>query len=97
MLKNPYTNALLAVLYISIIVTGLGFTEHSKNEGTLLVPLFMLSLLVVSAALMAMLFFYTPAKMFLDNQREEALKFFFKTLGTFAGFAVVFGLLLLFV
>ncbi|MFZ3020013.1 MAG: hypothetical protein WA051_00640 [Minisyncoccia bacterium] len=96
MTKSPYLNALLAVLYIAIIVSGLGLTEHSKNEGTLLVPLFMLSLLVISASVMAVLFFYTPAKMFLDNQREEALKFFFKTLGTFAGFALLFGILLLF-
>lgn len=97
MLKKPYLNALLAVLYISVLVSGLGLTEHSKNEGTLLVPLFILSVLVISAAVMAMLFFYTPAKMFLDNQRDEALKFFFKTLGTFAGFAIVFGLLLIFI
>jgi hypothetical protein len=39
---------------------------------------------VLSAAMMAYLFFYQPVLMILDGRREEAVKFFFKTVGIFA-------------
>ncbi len=96
--KNPYVNALLAALYITGIVSIMTNLEHTtKNTATILVPMMMLSLLVLSATVMAILFFYFPAKMFLDNQREAALVFFFKTLGTFACFAVILVLIFFFI
>ena len=97
MLKNPYINAFLAAGYIAVIVSLIqGVATLNKNKpDTILIPITMLSLFVLSAAIMGLLFIYTPAKMFLDNQRETALIFFFKTLGTFACFAFIFTLLLL--
>lgn len=98
MLKNPFINALLATLYITLVVFVMWNVADmtGDKEETLLIPMAMLSLFVLSAAVMGLLFIYTPAKMFFDNQREEALTFFFKTLGTFACFAIVFVLLLVF-
>ncbi len=95
MFKNPFLNAVYAALYIVGIVSVLSTFVDGPGEGTILIPMAMLSLFVLSAAIMGLLFVYTPAKMFLDNQREESLVFFFKTVGTFACFAVVFVLLLL--
>lgn len=95
MLKNPFLNAVMAALYIVVIVSTLqlvtGF-EGADNE-TILIPMAMLSLLVLSVSVMALLFFYTPVRMLVENQKEAALAFFLKTIGTFAVFALVFALL----
>lgn len=84
-MKNPYLNALAAVLYISIIVTGLQMTERvdTPDPVTPLLPMAMLSLLVFSVALMGFLFFWNPVMLFIDGDRVGATKFFLKTLGTF--------------
>ena len=84
MLKNPYLNALYAAGYIGLIVLTLSTFVDGPEEGTLLVPMVMLSLLVLSVAIMAVLFLYPPAKLFLEGSKEEALKFFTKTIVTFA-------------
>jgi hypothetical protein len=95
MIKNPFLNALLAVFYIVVIVFALqNLTGLVKDEQTFLAPIVMLSLFVLSTAVMGLLFVYTPAIMFLDNQKEKALTFFLKTLGTFAYLVVVFIFLL---
>ncbi len=95
MFKNPFLNAVYAALYIVGIVSVLSTFVDGKVEASILIPMTMLSLFVLSATVMGLLFVYTPAKMFLDNQREEALTFFLKTVGAFACFAVIFVLFLL--
>ena len=94
MIKNPFINAMLAAGYIGLIVLTLSTFVDGPEEGTLLVPMVMLSLLVLSVAVMAVLFFYQPTKIFLDGDREGALKFFSKTILAFAGLAALFILLL---
>ena len=54
-----------------------------------------LALLVLSVAVMAFLFGYEPFKLYFDNKRGEAIRFFAKTLGFFALFAAIFLLSLL--
>lgn len=97
MIKNPYLNALYAAGYIGLIVLTLSTFVDGPEEGTLLVPMVMLSLLVLSVAIMAVIFFYHPAKLFMEGQREEALKFFSKTVVTFALLAVLLIVLMLLV
>lgn len=92
MLHNPYINAAFAALYIMGVVTGLTLIERFTPEGQsdiFLIPVAMLSLFVFSVALMALLFFYKPAVLLVDGQRTEALRFFIKTLGAFAGITAV--------
>lgn len=87
MLKNPYINAAAALVYIALVVGGITIVERITPEGSsdiVLVPIAMLSLLVLSVAIMAVLFFYQPLALFLDGKRAEALAFFVKTLATFA-------------
>ncbi|MES2215789.1 MAG: hypothetical protein V4481_00650 [Patescibacteria group bacterium] len=85
MTKNPYINALCAAVYIAVVAT---IMQNGKalfgTEDGFLVPVAMLSLLVLSAALMAYIFFYHPVRSYLDGQKKEATDLFFKTLGTFA-------------
>ena len=96
MLKNPYLNALVAAGYIGAIVLLLNmFQIIAPKEDTPLAPVVMLSLLVLSVAVMSALFFYQPARMFLDGDREGALKFFAKTIAAFAGLTALFVALLL--
>lgn len=91
-MKNPYVHAVLAAVYIVVIVLIInGFGVFFKDTpDTILAPMTMLSLLVLSVATMGFLFAVEPLRLFLDNRREEAVKFFFKTLGTFACFVILF-------
>lgn len=43
-----------------------------------------LAVFVLSAALMAYMFFYQPVILFLDGHRDEGVKLFLKTIGAFA-------------
>lgn len=86
---NPFINALGAVAYI-LAVVGIITLLQSPNtpDKGMLAPVFLLSLLTLSAATMAFLFFYQPFKLYFDNHRKEALVYFMKTLGYF-GLVVV--------
>jgi hypothetical protein len=91
MTKNPYLNALFAGLYIVIIVLffNFGTTFLSTKSDTILTPMAMLSLLVLSVAFMSYAFFLQPMLMFVDGHKREAIEFFTKTLVTFAAITVI--------
>ncbi len=88
---TPLTNALGAALYIIGIVFVMStFVDNATVEGTLLMPIAMLSLFVLSAAVMGFLFLARPLELYFDNHKKEAFSFFLKTLGTFACFVVIY-------
>jgi hypothetical protein len=91
MSPNPLYNALAAVVYIVGIVSLITFVIAPGDgpEPSVLIPMMMLSLLVLSVAVMAYLFFYQPIIMLLDGKRQEAVKFFLNTVGIFACSIVV--------
>ena len=96
MTKNPYLNAVYAGLYIALIVLLINsFQKFAPVEDGILIPMTMLSLFVFSASVMGLLFLYKPLTMYLDGLKKEALSFFLKTLGTFAGVAIIFVILML--
>lgn len=77
-------NALGAGIYI-LAVVGIIYSLQSPNTpDTILAPIFLLSMLTLSAAVMAFLFFYQPLQLYFDNRRKEALAYFMKTVGYFA-------------
>lgn len=87
MTTNPYINAALASAYIVIVVfgiTSLGEIAGPDSGDTVLAPIAILSLLVLSVAFMAFTFFYRPVALLLDGKREEAVAFFARTLTAFA-------------
>jgi hypothetical protein len=86
MTKNPYLNALVAGLYIVFIVILItyGPVLVRQKPDTILAPIALLSLLVLSAAFMGYVFFLQPVLMYLEGQKREAVKFFMKTLAIFA-------------
>ena len=97
MSKNPIFNALGASAYIILGVTVMTFvTEPLKNKpDTFFAPIVFLSILTLSVAVMAFLFFYQPLMLFIEGKKKEALNFFVKTVGIFAAITAV-ALILLF-
>ena len=92
MSKNPYLNALLASAYIAVIASVMYFGSQNAGQGedSVLAPIAMLSLLVLSVATMGYLFFYQPAQLFMAGRAAEAGTFFLKTVGLFALVTFIF-------
>jgi hypothetical protein len=83
---NPLLNAAGAVAYIAAVAGFLQFVQSFKHDtpDTIFDSMGALSLIVLSAAIMAFLFFYRPVTLLLEEKREAALTYFLKTLGAFA-------------
>jgi predicted membrane channel-forming protein YqfA (hemolysin III family) len=95
MTKNPFYNALAALVYIVAIVLGLTYmpTIQTKMDDFIM-PIIMLSLLVLSVSVMAYIFGYQPLVLFLDDKKKEAISLFLKTVGIFGG--ITLGVILLY-
>lgn len=91
MTKNPLINALTAAAYIAALVGALSTFVDSQVETTapLLLPALMISLFTLSAAIMALIFFYQPFRMYFDGQKQEAVKLVAQTIGVFAVLVVL--------
>lgn len=90
MTKNPFINAGAAAVYIGLVVLFMGQLERIDGPETLLIPLAMLSLLVLSVLMMTYCFFFVPAQLYLDGQKKEAAQLFTHSVAAFAGIVVVF-------
>ncbi|OHA91787.1 MAG: hypothetical protein A2665_00965 [Candidatus Zambryskibacteria bacterium RIFCSPHIGHO2_01_FULL_46_30] len=93
---KPFLHALGAILYIVIIVFVVQVVTSalkSQNE-TIIIPMTMLSLFVLSAAVMGYLFLSEPLYLLMENRKQEAIAFFAKVVGIFACFVAVFTILL---
>jgi hypothetical protein len=88
--KTPLVYAVGAVAYIVLIVFVMMRLVGGPDPDSIIVPMTMLSLFVLSAAVMGFLFVYEPLRMYLDGQKHEALVFFGKTVGIFACFVALF-------
>src|SRR5258708_40279856 len=92
MTKNPFINAIAASAYIALVSTfmfyGPGLAGR-KGEGTVLIPITMISLFSLSAAMMGYIFLFQPVQMYLDGKKKEAVNLFVKTLLTFGAITVV--------
>lgn len=64
-------------------------SELVGEEDSVIMPMAMLSLFVLSASIMGYLFCYTPLALLLEGKEEEASRFFLKTAGTFAAITLV--------
>ena len=86
MTPNPFYNALFAISYIVTLVSVAILTPKLLGgpEESIIYPMIGLSIFVLSAAVMAYLFFYQPVVMLIEGKRDEAVKLFLKTVGIFA-------------
>jgi len=94
--KNPFINAGAAILYIILVATVMFYgTEHAKPVNSVIVPVFVISLFSLSAAVMGYIFLFQPVQLYLDGKKKEATSLLVNTILVFAGItAVIFTLFL---
>jgi len=88
-MKKPFIYALGAVIYIIAVVSFMTYATAGLPEKKFLVPVAMLSLFVLSVAMMGFFFISEPLKLYMDGKKQEAMNFFLKMLGIFASFVVL--------
>ena len=94
MTKNPYLNALAAGAYIVFVVLLINFGPilARGKPDSILAPMAMLSLLVLSVAFMGYTFIFQPTLMYLDGHKREAVELVTKTL---VAFSVITGIIVI--
>lgn len=91
MKPNPFLYAGVAAAYIGLLVLGISSAgSFFGPEESILIPMAMLSLFVLSAAVMGFLFLYQPFTLYFEDRKQEALLFFAKTVLTFTFFGLAF-------
>ena len=93
-MKKPFLYASAAALYIVIIVSAINAVISILPQKTILIPIVMLSLFVLSAAIMGFLFLSEPLHLYMENHKKDAVAFFAKVVGIFACFVILFLILL---
>ncbi len=96
MSKNPIINASSASAYIFLVAIIFNFVSHTqKNKpDTFIAPVGFLSLLTLSAAIMAYIFFYQPLQLFIEGKKKEAVNLFIQTVGIFGAITIVVWILI---
>ena len=86
MTKNPLINALVAFLYITVIASVMFYgMRFAGPANSIIIPIAMISLFTLSAAVMSYIFLSQPLQLYLDGKRKEAVNLFLRTLTVFAG------------
>lgn len=89
-MKKPFLYAVGATLYIVIIVFVMNTVVTALPEKTMLIPMAMLGLFVLSATVMGFFFLSEPLIFLIENRKHEAIDFFLKTVAIFACFIAIF-------
>lgn len=90
-MRSAFWNAFAAAAYIVVVATGLFYAPHLTGDRIgVLVPIVMLSLFVLSAAIMGFLFVYQPVLLYMEGKKKESATLLLHTIGIFAGFTVLF-------
>ena len=85
MIKYPLINAFAAFLYIVIVVSTMHYGSKILGHGeTIFIPMAMLSLFTLSAAVMGYIFFYQPFQLYFDGEKKKAANLFLQTVFIFA-------------
>jgi hypothetical protein len=96
MSKNPILNALAATAYIFVLVIVMTFGSRlTPHPNVIVMPVAMISLFTLSAAVMGYLFCYQPIQLYFDGKKKQGVNLFLHTVIAFAC-VVVLTLVLLF-
>jgi len=95
-MKKPFVYALAAAVYIVLIVSIINILTVFKPEEALIPMMMMLSLFVLSAAVMGFIFLSEPFRLYMEDRKQEGVAFFVRIVGFFACFVVLFLVLLFF-
>jgi len=82
-MSKPFLNALSATAYITIVASAMFYTPKENIPESVIIPITMLSLFVLSAAMMGYFFVYHPLQLLIENKPKEATKFFLSTVAFF--------------
>jgi hypothetical protein len=95
MTKIPWLNALLSILYISL-VAGILYsgTIFKIGANSVMAPIALISLFTFSAAMMGYLFLYQPFGLYFDGEKKIALDLFLKTMLIFGVITLIIFVLL---
>lgn len=93
-MKKPILYSFVAVVYIVLLVSIVNFTGHLQLKESILMPMVMLGVFVLSVAVMGFLFLSEPLTLYLDGQKKEAVLFFGKTVGFFTLFIALLSVLI---
>ena len=86
-LGRAFVHALLVFVYIFCIALALNYGDQSHMFMAIpefFAPVIMLSLLVLSAAIMGILIFGKPVLLYMENQKKEAVSLVLYTIGSLA-------------
>jgi len=89
MSKNPFANAVAAMAYISVVASVMFYAPKTNIPDGVIIPIVVLSLFVLSAAMMGYFFLYQPALLIFDGKQKEATKLFLSTVLIFACITIV--------
>ncbi|GIK84154.1 MAG: hypothetical protein BroJett025_07760 [Patescibacteria group bacterium] len=97
MSKKSIVNALSASAYIVVVASVMNFISETQGNkpDTVFAPIIFLSLLTLSVAVMAYLFFYQPLLLLVNGKKKESLDLFVQTVGAFAVIVIIALVLLL--
>ena len=89
-MKKPIIHAAAAMGYIILLFLLLFFgISEPDTPDTVMMPIIMISLFVLSAAIMGYLFLAEPLMLYLDGKKKEAVQFFMYTVGSFGLFTLL--------
>jgi len=89
-ITSSFLQALATFAYVLVIVEIMNNGQKLfGNANNLLGGVAMLMLLVVSAAVCGFLVFGKPVMLFLENQKKEALKLLYLTIGWLVAFTAI--------
>lgn len=96
MTKNPFINAIAGLIYITLVASIMFFgLEHAEPGNSVIVPIAVLSLFSLSAAMMGYIFLFQPVQLYLDGKKKQATTLLVHTTLIFAAITTVIFLLLL--
>ena len=96
MSKTPLVNSVAALGYIALLVALMNFfSTFDSRPNTFLMPLMMISLFTLSAAVMGYLFCFQPVLLYFDGKKKQAVQLFLQTVLFFAVFTVAIAALTL--
>lgn len=89
--KNPYINSVCAEVYIILIISIMNLIAkpNTPDTGFGFEGIAALSLFVLSASIMGYLFLGEPFQLYLNGEKQQAVSFFAKTVGSFAVITVL--------
>jgi hypothetical protein len=90
MMIKALKNAVLAAIYIVLIASLMYYGQpFVGKDDSVIMPIAMLSLFTLSAAVMGYFFLYQPIQLYFSNDKKGAFKLFVQTVGIFAIITVI--------